>query len=66
MSRKPTYYLWKDGNSPEERIEKQKEQLLKYGFRVTILKNGSTSKDINNGIKALLNNHINDVDVKKI
>lgn len=66
MSKKPTYYLWKNDNSSEDMIEKQKEQLLKYGFRVTILNNGSTSQDINNGMKALINNHINDVDVKKI
>lgn len=62
MSGKPTYYLWKNGNSPEDTIEKQKEQLLKYGFRVTILNDGSINKDINNGMKALIRNHMNVAD----
>ncbi len=66
MSEKPTYYLWRNGNGTEDLLEEQKEQLLKYGFRVTILRNGCKSKDIDNGIKALLNNHINDFGIKNI
>lgn len=62
MSGKPTFYLWESSDTPADIIERKKKQLLTYGFRVTVLKNGPIGKEINQGIKAFINNHINAVE----
>lgn len=57
MSKKPTFYLWEQSNSKEERIKIQKKQLIENGFRVVIIKNSSARIHNNQDISAFLRNH---------
>jgi hypothetical protein len=57
-SKKPTYYLWKTKDTNEEELENQKKYWSSLGFRVVIFIDGDCEKDINEGIKAVIHNHI--------
>ncbi|MCI8941131.1 MAG: hypothetical protein HFH12_14300 [Dorea sp.] len=57
---KPTYYLWRDDFSSQEEYEKKKKWYTKAGFRVVTFKEGPNKPDIEEGIKALIKNHLND------
>lgn len=58
--KKPTYYLWLDDYSSQEEYENTKERYIKRGFRVVTFKVGPNKPDIEEGIKALIRNHIGD------
>lgn len=55
---KPTYYLWKQNYNTEEELQETKDKYIKNGFRVVIYRDGLTEKNIQEGIKALIKNHI--------
>lgn len=57
---KPTYYLWKTPSMTEENLNQQKQSFIKLGFRVVVFRDGDGQKDINEAIKAVIQNHIND------
>jgi len=56
--KKPTYYLWKTKDTNEDELENQKRYWSSLGFRVVIFIDGDCEKDINEGIKAVIHNHI--------
>lgn len=56
---KPTYYLWKTDFHTEEEFIDTKEKYTNLGFRVVTYLDGNSKKDIHNGIKALIQNHLN-------
>lgn len=58
--KKPTYYLWRDDYSSLEEYTKMKEKYTRMGFRVVTFKDGPADRDIQEGIKALIKNHIAD------
>lgn len=58
MSHKPTYYLWKSKDSKEEEIEQLKKHWTSLGFRVVIFIDGDMGKDINEGMKEIIRNHL--------
>lgn len=57
---KPTYYLWRDDFSSQEEYEKKKKWYIQAGFRVVTFKEGPHKFNIEEGIKALIRNHVND------
>ncbi|MGL6201381.1 MAG: hypothetical protein ACRC3H_20865 [Lachnospiraceae bacterium] len=57
---KPTYYLWKSSSQTLEEYESQKDMYTKLGFRVVTFQDGQADTDINDGLKSLIRNHIND------
>lgn len=56
--KKPTYYLWKCDFSTQEDLESAKEIYSKSGFRVVTYQDGQKQKDIHEGLKAVIKNHI--------
>ncbi len=58
--KKPTYYLWRDDYSSQEEYTKMKEKYIRMGFRVVTFKDGPADRDIQEGIRALIKNHISD------
>lgn len=58
--RKPTYYIWCSAATPPEEIARQKNLYAELGFRVVTFFDGDIHKDINDGLKALIKNHIYD------
>ena len=56
--RKPTYYIWRDNYSTQEEYEIAKERYTKMGFRVVTFKDGRNDYDIQEGIRAVIKNHI--------
>ncbi len=57
---KPTYYLWKNDFSSQEEFETTKETYRKLGFRVVTFLEGQEEKDIHEGLKAVIKNHVKD------
>lgn len=55
---KPTYYLWKNDFSSQEEYEKAKEKYRNLGFRVVSYLDGRNDKNIHDGLKAVIKNHI--------
>ena len=58
---KPTYYLWRTDYTSSEDFEADKEKYRKIGFRVVTFADGQPDKNIHNGIKALIRNHIKEM-----
>ena len=58
---KPTYYLWRTDYTSSEDFEADKEKYRKIGFRVVTFADGQPDKNIHNGIKALIRNHIKEI-----
>lgn len=54
---KPTYYLWKNEFQTLQELEKEQQKYRKLGFRVVTFQDGKLDKDINVGIRALIQNH---------
>lgn len=54
---KPTYYLWRNEFQTQQEFEKIKTKYRELGFRVVTFLDGSSDKDINEGIKAVIGNH---------
>lgn len=59
--RKPTYYLWRAEYISSEDFEADKEKYTKIGFRVATFADGRSDKNIHDGIKALIRNHIKEI-----
>lgn len=57
---KPTYYLWKSSSQTHEEYENQRMMYTRLGFRVVTFHDGQADKDIHEGLKSLIRNHIND------
>lgn len=57
---KPTYYLWKTDFRTEEEFNQAKEKYTDFGFRVVTFLDGNNQMDIHSGIKALIQNHLNE------
>ena len=57
MSR-PTYYLWKNDFPTREDFEAAKKLYCELGFRVVTYQDGQNQKDIHEGLKAIIKNHI--------
>lgn len=58
--RKPTYYIWRDSYSTQEEYEVTKECYTRMGFRIVTFKDGWNNNDIQEGIRAVIKNHIID------
>lgn len=56
--KRPTYYLWKSKDTELEELEKLKEYYVSMGFRVVIFIDGDENKDIHEGLKAVIANHM--------
>ncbi len=54
---RPTYYIWMTEEMKEEELEQIKIYWNELGFRTVIFYEGSSGKDINEGLKAVLKNH---------
>lgn len=57
--KKPTYYLWKTDFHTEKEFNQTKEKYTNLGFRVVTYLDGNNQTDIHRGIKALIQNHLN-------
>lgn len=57
---KPTYYIWRDSCSTQEEYEATKERYTRMGFRAVTFKDGRNDNDIQEGIRAVIKNHIID------
>ncbi len=57
---KPTYYLWRNDYPTQETFEQAKEKYRKLRFRVVTYLDGQDEKNIHDGLKAIIKNHIND------
>ena len=55
---KPTYYLWRNDFSSQQEFEEAKVLFLNLGFRVVVFLDGSSEKNIHDGLKSLIKNHI--------
>jgi len=55
---KPTYYLWKNDFQTEEEFEKAKENFWNLGFRVVTFCDGQNNHNIHEGIRAVIQNHV--------
>ncbi|WMJ89340.1 hypothetical protein [Anaerocolumna sp. MB42-C2] len=55
---KPTYYIWKTDEMKQEEYEYIKNYWTSLGFRTVTFVDGSSNKDINEGLKAVIKNHI--------
>ena len=53
---RPTYYIWMTEEMKEEELEQIKKYWTELGFRTVIFYEGN-SKDIDEGLKAVLKNH---------
>lgn len=60
---KPTYYLWKNDFSSQEEYEKAKEKYRNLGFRVVSYLDGQNDKNIHDGLKAVIKNHISNFNI---
>jgi hypothetical protein len=58
--KKPTYYLWRDDYATQEEYINEKKRYTRMGFRVVTFIDGPKDRDINEGIKAVIKNHISD------
>lgn len=56
--RRPTYYIWRDSYFTQEEYEVTKERYTRMGFRVVTFKDGRNDNDIQEGIRAVIRNHI--------
>ncbi|MEE1312324.1 MAG: hypothetical protein UHS41_01050 [Lachnospiraceae bacterium] len=56
--KKTTYYLWKSDNQTDKEFESIKQKLFQMGFRVVTFESGQKESAIQNGIKAIIRNHI--------
>lgn len=56
---KPTYRLWKTDFQTEEEFIQEKKKYTSLGFRVVTYLDGNSHMDIHNGLKALIQNHMN-------
>ena len=54
---KPTYYLWKSKFQTPQELEKEQKKYRNLGFRVVTFQDGKSDKDINEGLKAVIKNH---------
>ena len=55
---KPTYYLWRNDFSSQQEFEEAKVLFLNLGFRVVVFLDGNSEKNIHDGLKSLIKNHI--------
>lgn len=55
---KPPYYLWRNEFQTSQEFEKEREKYRRLGFRVITFLDGKLDKDINEGMKAVIGNHI--------
>lgn len=55
---RPTYYLWKTKDTTQEEYEAAKALYSKLGFRVVTFQEGDGQKDIHEGLKAMIKNHM--------
>ena len=55
---KPTYYIWKTEEMNEKEFKRIKDYWTSLGFRTVTFLDGSSNKDINEGLKAVIKNHI--------
>ncbi|WFR55913.1 hypothetical protein QA584_20155 [Anaerocolumna sp. AGMB13025] len=55
---KPTYYLWKTEDMSQEELEEQKKYWMSLGFRIVTFLDGNSNKDIHEGLKAVIKNHL--------
>lgn len=55
---KPTYYLWKTADMSQEELEEQKKYWMSLGFRIVTFLDGNSNKDIHEGLKAVIKNHL--------
>jgi len=55
---KPTYYLWKTEDISFEELDEQKKYWMSLGFRVVTFLDGNDNKDIHEGLKAVIKNHL--------
>lgn len=58
VSKKPTYYLWKTKDTSDFEIDNLKKFWISLGFRVVVFIDGDSEKDIHEGLKAVIRNHI--------
>lgn len=54
---KPTYYLWRNDFSTQEKYEAVKDYFTRIGFRVVTYYDGQEEKNIHIAIKMLIKNH---------
>ncbi len=54
----PTYYLWKTEEMREEVWEELKQHWSSLGFRIVTFLDGNSNKDIHEGLKAVIQNHL--------
>lgn len=59
--KKGSHYLWRNGFSTQEEYEKTKEHFLQLGFYVTTFIQEKNDRNIHEGMKALLQNHMSDI-----
>lgn len=55
---KPTYYIWKTEEMKEEEFQQIKKYWTSLGFRTVTFLDGSSDKEIKEGLKAVIKNHI--------
>ena len=58
---KPTYYLWAHEFESKEDMLIAKKGYTNLGFRVVTLHGGPDNQNIQDGIKALIKNHIHNI-----
>ncbi len=58
---KTTYYLWRNDFSSQEEFETAKEKYRELGFRVVTYLDGKANTNIHDGLKAMLQNHPEEV-----
>jgi hypothetical protein len=54
---KPTYYLWKDKDTDDKKLDELKQKYVDAGFDVVIFNNTSDNKNIGKGLHEILKNH---------
>lgn len=57
---KPSYYLRRSDFSTQDEYENTKKHFTQMGFRVVTFMQSQSNHDIQEGIKALIQNHISD------
>ncbi len=55
---KPIYYLWENDFPTREELDAAKEKFRKTGFRAVIFLEGHKSRNIHEGMKSVIQNHI--------
>ena len=58
---KPTYYLWRNDFSSQEKFEAERKKYADIGFRVVTFLDGNSEANMHICMKALIKNHWNDV-----